>query len=56
MEIAYRLILEMQADLYAIVARHTGRDEDDIRRDADRDFWMRAGQARELGFVDEALS
>lgn len=55
MEINYRLVLELQKDLYGVMSKHSGRTEEEIRRDADRDYWMRAEEARDYGFVDEVV-
>lgn len=55
MGVAYRLILELQDELYGIMARHSGEDLERIRRDADRDHWMRAEEALAYGFVDEVV-
>ncbi len=35
-----------------ILARTTGRDPDQIRKDSDRDFWMSAEEAKEYRLVD----
>lgn len=55
MEISYKLIKDMQKDLYEILAHHTGQEYDVIERDCDRDNWMRAGAAKEYGLIDEVL-
>ena len=55
MEINYRLILELQDELYTIMTRHTKRSMEEIRRDADRDHWMTAERALEYGFIDEVM-
>jgi ATP-dependent Clp protease protease subunit len=55
MEISYRLIKEMQKDLYEILSYHTGQDYDTIEKDCDRDNWMRAEDAKAYGLIDEVL-
>ncbi|RME92220.1 MAG: ATP-dependent Clp protease proteolytic subunit [Bacteroidetes bacterium] len=55
MEISYRLIKEMQKDLYEILSYHTGQDYDTIEKDCDRDNWMRAEEAKAYGLIDEVL-
>ncbi len=55
MAITYKLILELQDELYAVMARHSGQSVADINRDADRDHWMRAPEAVAYGFVDEIV-
>lgn len=54
-EITAREIVKLRNELYEIMARHTGRTADDIERNADRDYWMKAEEAKEKGFVDEVL-
>ena len=39
-----------------ILTRHTGQEEDRIRRDFDRDFFMDPEQAKAYGIVDEILT
>ncbi len=41
--------------LNKILAKHTGKTEEDIERDADRDNWMSAADAAEYGLVDRVL-
>lgn len=56
MEISYKLIKELQKELYDILAQHTGQPYDKIEVDCDRDNWMRANAAKEYGLVDEVLA
>ena len=49
-------ILQERDRLYAILAKHTGQDVEKIATDADRDFFMTAGQALEYGLVDQVVS
>jgi len=55
MEISYKLIKQMQKELYDILAHHTGKDYETIERDCDRDNWMTASDAKVYGLVDEVL-
>lgn len=55
MEISYKLIKQMQKELYDILANHTGQDYETIEKDCDRDNWMVATDAKEYGLVDEVL-
>jgi ATP-dependent Clp protease protease subunit len=55
MEISLKQTIEVRADLYKILAKHTGKDFDTIERDSDRDYWMRASEAKEYGMIDEVL-
>ncbi|MEL6637494.1 MAG: ATP-dependent Clp protease proteolytic subunit [Bacteroidota bacterium] len=55
MEISYKLIKQMQKELYEILAVHTGQEYDKIAEDCDRDNWMVSSEAKEYGLVDEVL-
>ncbi|MEL7021033.1 MAG: ATP-dependent Clp protease proteolytic subunit [Bacteroidota bacterium] len=55
MEISYKLIKQMQKQLYDILAHHTGQPYDKIEVDCDRDNWMTATEAMEYGLIDEVL-
>jgi ATP-dependent Clp protease protease subunit len=55
MAIAVKEILELQDQLYRILAEHTGKPLDQIQKDADRDYWMRADDAVAYGIIDEVL-
>lgn len=55
MAIAVKEILELQNQLYMILAEHTGKTLDQIQKDADRDYWMRATDAVSYGIIDEVL-
>ena len=54
-EITAREILKIRAELYEIIAQHSGQDIKRIEKDSDRDYWMTAGEAREYGMIDEVL-
>lgn len=55
MEISLKQILELKKDLYAILSKHTGKTTNQIEKDADRDYWMRAADAKKYGLIDEVL-
>jgi ATP-dependent Clp protease protease subunit len=55
MEISLRQTLEVKKDLYMILAKHSGQKYDKIEKDSDRDYWMRAAEAKEYGLIDEVL-
>jgi ATP-dependent Clp protease protease subunit len=55
MEIALKQTLEVKKDLYNILANHSGQKYEKIERDADRDYWMRAAEAKVYGLIDEVL-
>lgn len=54
-EITAREIKKLREELYAITANHTGKTPEQIAKDSDRDFWMKATEAKEYGLVDEVL-
>ncbi|MEL7145879.1 MAG: ATP-dependent Clp protease proteolytic subunit [Bacteroidota bacterium] len=56
MEITLKQMQELRKDLYNILASHSGRSYEDIERDSDRDYWMRAAEAKEYGLIDEVLT
>lgn len=55
MEISLRQTLEVKKDLYNILAKHSGKTYDKIEKDSDRDYWMKAAEAKEYGLIDEVL-
>jgi ATP-dependent Clp protease protease subunit len=55
MEISLRQTLEVKKDLYTILAKHSGQKLDKIEKDSDRDYWMRAADAKTYGLIDEVL-
>lgn len=55
MEISYNLIKEMKQQLYHILADHSGQEYDKIEEDCERDFWMKADEAKDYGLIDEVL-
>ena len=56
MEIQAREILRMRTAMEVILARHTGQDEEKIRRDIERDKFLTAEEAKEYGIIDEVLT
>jgi ATP-dependent Clp protease protease subunit len=54
-EITAREILKLRAELYAIIAEHSGNTLEKVERDSDRDYWMTAKEALEYGMIDEIL-
>jgi ATP-dependent Clp protease protease subunit len=50
-----REILRLKHRLNEILALHTGKSIEAITKDADRDFFMSAGEARDYGLVDEVV-
>ncbi len=54
-EIHARYILQMRDRLNQILKENTGLDDELIRKYTDRDFFMTAEKAKELGLIDEVL-
>lgn len=55
LEISLKQTLSVKKDLYDILAKHSGQTYEKIEKDSDRDFWMRAEEAKEYGLIDEVL-
>ena len=55
-EITAREILKLKDELYAIIAKHSGQTIEKVHNDSDRDYWMKAEEAKAYGMVDEVLS
>lgn len=54
-EITAREITKLKRELYEIIALHTGQTHEKVEKDADRDYWMTAEEAKEYGMIDEIL-
>ena len=55
-EITAREIGKLKKELYEIIATHTGQKYDKVYEDSDRDYWMKAPEAKKYGMIDEVLS
>jgi len=55
MEINLREMLKLKEELYTIIAEHSGQTYDWVEKSSDRDYWMRAAEAKEFGMIDEVL-
>lgn len=55
-EITAREILRTKRELYDILSLHTGQPIKKIERDADRDYWLSAAEAKEYGLIDMVMS
>jgi ATP-dependent Clp protease protease subunit len=42
--------------LYEIIAKHSNQSYDKVYEDSDRDYWMKALEAKEYGMIDEVLT
>jgi ATP-dependent Clp protease protease subunit len=48
-------IQQVKKELYEIIALHTGQTYDQVLKDCDRDYFMRAKEAKAYGCCDEIL-
>ena len=48
-------MFKLKKRLIGILAHHTGRTEEQIKIDSDRDYWISAQPAKEYGLVDEVV-
>jgi len=55
-EITAREIVKLKNELYEVLSLHTGKKIEDIVKDADRDFWMTAEEAKNYGMIDEIVT
>ena len=55
MEIALKETIRVKEELYQIIADHSGNPIEQVEKDSDRDYWMRAAEAKAYGMVDEVL-
>lgn len=54
-EITAREILKLKDELYQIIAKHSGQSFEKVHEDSDRDYWMKAEEAKTYGMIDEVL-
>jgi ATP-dependent Clp protease protease subunit len=48
-------MFKLKKRLISILAHHTGKTDEQIQVDSDRDYWITAQQAKEYGLVDEVV-
>ncbi|NQS99691.1 MAG: ATP-dependent Clp endopeptidase proteolytic subunit ClpP [Candidatus Omnitrophica bacterium] len=48
-------ILALRDKIYEILVRHSGQEQEKIKNDCDRDFFMSAVEAKGYGLVDEVI-
>ncbi len=54
-EIQAREILWIKERIYRILAHHSGKELAQLERDADRDYWLSAQDAKDYGLIDNVL-
>lgn len=55
-EITAREVVKLREELYTIIANHSGKTYEEVYENSDRDFWMKADEAKEYGMIDEILT
>jgi ATP-dependent Clp protease protease subunit len=55
-EISVNEIKKIKDELYTIISEHSGKPIEKVAADSDRDYWMRAFEAKEYGMIDEVLT
>lgn len=53
--IAAKEILRWRRTLSEVIARHTGKAQEQVDKDSDRDYYMSAQEAKEYGIVDHVV-
>ncbi len=54
--IAAKEILRWRKTLSEVIARHTGKPQEQVDKDSDRDYYMSAPEAKEYGIVDHVVA
>ncbi|HEX7071349.1 MAG TPA: ATP-dependent Clp protease proteolytic subunit, partial [Rhodothermales bacterium] len=54
-EIQAREVLWIKRRIYDILAYHSGKEVGQLERDADRDYWLSASEAKDYGLIDNVL-
>jgi len=54
-EITAREIMKLKNELYQIISKHSGQTMEKVHADSDRDYWMKAEEAKAYGMIDEVL-
>ena len=56
MEINLREMMKLKEELYTIISEHSGQSYEWVEKSSDRDYWMKAAEAKEFGMIDEVLA
>jgi ATP-dependent Clp protease protease subunit len=56
MEINLKEMLKLKEELYQIISQHSKQPYDKVYKDSERDYWMKAAEAKEYGMIDEVLT
>lgn len=55
LEINLREMLKLKKELYDIISSHSGQSYQWVEKASDRDYWMKAEEAKSFGMIDEVL-
>src|SRR5712675_706559 len=55
-EIHAREIIDVRRRLDEIIAKHTGKDIEQVKKDTERDYFMSAEEAKEYHLIDQVIS
>lgn len=55
MEINLKEMLKLKNELSEIIAKHSKQPFAKVYKDSERDYWMKADEAKEYGMIDEVL-
>jgi ATP-dependent Clp protease, protease subunit len=55
-EIYTKEMIKTRDNIYKIIAKHAGKTVEQIAKDAERDNWMNADEAKTYGLIDLILS
>ena len=55
-EIHAKEIIDVRRRLDEIIAKHTHKELDEVRKDTDRDYFMSSEEAKEYGIIDRVIS
>lgn len=54
-EITWKEWMKVNEDLFVRLSEYTGKSLEDIKKDANRDFWLDANEAVEYGIIDDVI-
>src|SRR5947199_5634205 len=55
-EIHAQEIIDVRRRLDEIIAQHTGKSVDEVKKDTERDYFMSSEQAKDYGIIDRVIS
>ena len=55
-EITAKQIVILRRELYEIISNHSKKTFEEVEKDSDRDYWMKAEEAKAYGLIDEVLT